>query len=788
MKACRTSLLFFACCILAAVSPLAFAHTIERVSVAPDGSLQGNDDSGSYNAISADGRFVAFRSSANNLVPEDTNGCDDSFVYDRIARQTERVSVASDGKQANSYSYDVSISADGSVVGFTSRAGNLVPGDANGATTTWDVFVHDRATHQTERVSVSSDGIEANGDSVYAAMSDDGRFVAFWSSASNLVPEDTNGCSDIFVRDRATGSTERISAASGGGQGDGECEDSPAISADGRFVAFASSATNLVPSDTNGKYDIFVHDRTTGVTERVSVASGVQANDWSRQPSVSADGRFVAFQSYASNLVPGDTSPVFDIFVHDRTTGLTERVSVASDGSQGDSHSEFPVISANGRFVAFDSYATSLAPGDTNRYRDVFVHDRATGQTQRVSVASSGTEGNGESVLPSISGDGLIMAFASGASNLVDWDTNMSGDVFVAANEVAPDGSLAGQVRALGTSAAIQGATVGVYAASELQRSGSTDADGLYQIGALVPGQYVIAASKQGYVTQTKAYIAVTSGQTTYVNFNLDVSGRLMGQICERGTGANVEGATVTARSGGVERARTITGANGIYVMESDLLTGTCVVSVSKPGWVTQTKTNIGVTAGATTYVNFFAFERAPSVKGQVCIAGTGTPIGDATVSINSWGSLTVVVTATTDANGIYRFPPGLPSGTYILWASKTGYVTQTKTNIASTEGETRYVNFNLQISGKLKGQVRDKITGAPIIGATVSARTGGVVRATAATTAPYGIYEIDSDLPAGTYTMLCTATGYQDFGRIGIVVTAGNTTYVNFPLSYSAK
>src|SRR5213592_4033360 len=255
----------------------------------------------------------------------------------------------------------------------------------------------------TERVSVASGGTtEGNDTSLGSALSADGRFVAFDSSATDLVAADTNGVSDVSVHDRQTGTTERVSVASHGAQGNGSSglvtfAFPPALSADGRFVAFVSAATNLVASDTNGATDVFVHDRQTGTTERVSVASdGTEGNAASAGATLSADGRFVAFHSAATNLVAGDTNATNDVFVHDRQTGITERVSVASDGTQGNKASSYPALSADGRFVAFDSDATNLVAGDTNGTTDVFVHDRQTGTTERVSVASGGgTQGNG---------------------------------------------------------------------------------------------------------------------------------------------------------------------------------------------------------------------------------------------------------------------------------------------------------------------------------------------------------------------------------------------------------
>jgi Tol biopolymer transport system component len=345
------------------------------------------------------------------------------------AGNTERVSVDSAGNQGNAGSFFSSISADGRFVAFASYATNLVPGDTNGAS---DIFVHDRQSGITERVSVDSTGNQGDGASYVPAISGDGRFVAFASVATNLVPGDTNGGWDVFVHDRQTRATERVSVDSTGSQGNNTTSAiwnsyRPAISADGRFVAFPSDATNLVPGDTNGRLDVFVHDRQTRTTERVSMDSaGNPGNRDSIQPSISADGRFVAFGSDATNLVSGDTNWWADVFVHDRQTRTTERVSVDSAGTQGNgSFSGEPSISADGRFVAFTSDARNLVPGDTNGINaDVFVHDRQTRTTERVSVSSAGTQGNWFSGEPSISADGRFVAFYSLADTLVLLDTN----------------------------------------------------------------------------------------------------------------------------------------------------------------------------------------------------------------------------------------------------------------------------------------------------------------------------------------------------------------------------
>jgi hypothetical protein len=424
-----------------------------RVSVASDGT-QGNG--GSYSpSISADGRYVAFSSCASNLVSGDTNNYCDIFVRDRQSSQTNRVSVKLDGTQGNGDSSYPSISADGRYVAFTSRANNLVDNDTNNSQ---DVFVHDRQTGQTSRISIASNGAQGNWNSDYSSISADGRYVAFSSNASNLVSGDTNNycdwwgdpgnenCWDVFVHDQQTRQTTRVSVASGGIQANSASQ-GPSISADGRYVAFYSRASNLVSSDTNNYcttgfiptpgslncWDAFVHDRLTGQTSRVSVASdGSQANMHSATGSISADGRYVTFSSYASNLVSADTNGDLDIFVHDRLTGQTSRASVASNGIQADSgESHESSISADGRFVAFTSWASDLVSGDTNGDYDIFVHDRQTVQTSRVSVASDGTQGNEWSRFPSISADGRYVAFESNASNLVSGDTNNDWDVFV---------------------------------------------------------------------------------------------------------------------------------------------------------------------------------------------------------------------------------------------------------------------------------------------------------------------------------------------------------------------
>ena len=259
----------------------------------------------------------------------------------------------------------------------------------------------------------------------FASISGDGRFVAFESDATNLVPGDTNGATDVFVRDNGTGTTTRVTVDSTGAQANRGSNYS-ALSSDGRFVAFVSDATNLVTGDTNNVIDVFVRDRQLGVTIRASVSSsGEQANDNSDSwLSISGDGRFITFSSDATNLVAGDTNGMPGIFVHDNQTGATERISIASDGSQANAGAFFPSISANGLFVVYVSNATNLVPSDTNDRRDVFVRDRSAGITIRASINSSGVEANLGGFDASISGDGRYVSFSSASSNLITEDTS----------------------------------------------------------------------------------------------------------------------------------------------------------------------------------------------------------------------------------------------------------------------------------------------------------------------------------------------------------------------------
>ena len=402
------------------------APGVSRVSV----DSVGNESDGLTDSavVSADGNFVAMSSVATNLVGGDANGVADIFLHDRPTGATTRVSVDSGGGEANGTSAWPAVSSDGDDVAFASLATNLVASDTNDA---WDVFVHDGAG--TTRVSVDSVGTEADAASFFSSISGDGNYVAFYSAATNLVAGDTNGSLDVFVHNRTTGVTERVSVDSGGGEGNMDSAD-PSISSDGRYVAFASQASNLVAGDTNGSWDVFVHDRDTGTTSRASVASGgAQGGDDSWYPAISGDGDYVAFESLATNLVAGDSNGVWDVFVRNLATGATSRVSVSSASEQAGDSSYGAAISSDGQYVVFASLAGDLSASDTTVSSDIFVRDRTAGTTSLVSVDSGGDQGDSHSYSPTISGDGLVVAFVSEADDLVAGDTNGQPDAF--ANE-----------------------------------------------------------------------------------------------------------------------------------------------------------------------------------------------------------------------------------------------------------------------------------------------------------------------------------------------------------------
>jgi Tol biopolymer transport system component len=412
---------------LGSAAPARAQIAIERVDV--DGSGHEVKEGGVPTAVSRDGRYVVFYSFSDDLVPGDTNGTVDVFLKERATGGIVRISVSTDDEEGNDQSAYGTISADGNLVAFASNASNFVAGDSNDRT---DVFVRDRVAFTTECVSVTSSGVPGDAGSGDPAMTPDGLFVVFSSGADDLVSHDDNGFGDVFLRDRRTGWTSLVSVKNGTSSG-GDGESSlPSISDDGLYVAFTSQADDLVGGDTNGVSDVFVRDRHLGTTERVSVdRSGAQADGECYGAVISSNGRWVAFSSYADNLVDGDTNGDSDVFVHDRVTGKTERVSVDSSGRQIGADSFLGAMSASGQVVAFSSASADLVEDDTNGMVDVFLRDRRLGVTERVSLDADGGQGDALSMPTALSRDGHVVAFESFSTNLVAGDTNGTVDAFV---------------------------------------------------------------------------------------------------------------------------------------------------------------------------------------------------------------------------------------------------------------------------------------------------------------------------------------------------------------------
>lgn len=372
-------------------------------------------------ALSADGRYVVFESLADNLIPNDTNGAADIFLRDRHTNQIVRVNVSANGSQANDDSHSPAISADGRYVAFSSWAGNLVAGDTYRCgldhESCLDIFIYDRETGLVDLISRSTDGEQANGPSESPVVSANGRYVVFVSHASNLVSSDTNRVADIFLRDRQTNQTKLISKTSNDITANGSSA-SPSISSNGRFIVFWSSATNLTPE---GRQGVFIHDSLFGTTQWIGegIDPGISGNGnhvvflsigleipslviWDRESGIkkngpdiliefhgrelgithiSADGRWVAFSSKMQE--------VFQVFLYDFENDTNQLVSTTPEGVPGNDTSWDAEISTDGNIVVFSSNASNLVANDTNQVSDVLLYDRLIKRLERVSVPSA---------------------------------------------------------------------------------------------------------------------------------------------------------------------------------------------------------------------------------------------------------------------------------------------------------------------------------------------------------------------------------------------------------------
>ncbi len=431
-------------------TPAALPGAIYRINLSSM-EVEANDTSEGV-SINANGNVIAFVSIANNLVENDKDGdclsisgklksCTDVFVKDLGTGEIMLISKSNNGSLGNAHSGIVhewgahtSISSDGRYIVFHSNANNFVP-DTNSTSS----YLFDKELNQIQLIDKNSIPLETGTYfySINPVISASGEFVVFQSNKPNLIDNDSNGVDDIFLYDVQTEQTERINIgareeqanrASGLGY--------PAtISEDGRFVAFVSDATNLIPNDANNLPDIFLRDRVLQETIRISTNNSDEdlgaSNGASTNPILSKDGQFIVFQSAANNLIQNDTNDAIDIFLYHLATGHLEIVSVGWNGDLANGSSGNPDISSNNRWIAFSSDADNLVPHDTNNVTDIFIYDTVTGHTIRASVDNDGKEGNHISNSPAISGDGSKIGFVSLASNLVPNDSNEKWDIFI---------------------------------------------------------------------------------------------------------------------------------------------------------------------------------------------------------------------------------------------------------------------------------------------------------------------------------------------------------------------
>jgi Tol biopolymer transport system component len=363
--------------------------------------------------MSHDGRTLVFYSYASNLVPDDTNNVPDVFSYDRLTKKTERLSIGLDGKQTSTPSSYPSISDNGRHVAFIS-ATHLPDDNPRASCDDHDcnnVYVLDRQTKHLVQANLTPSGSRLDASELDCVISGNGRYVVFGSTSSTLSGSyDPGNDSNLFVRDLQTNTTKMVSV-NAAGRFDGGFGNDPSISDDGRFIAF-DSASKLLPKSTP-QDTVYVRDMQQGVTSLVASRSS--------QPAISADGQVIAFVSSAK-LAANDTNNFQDIYTYDLPTKAIRRVSEASNGTQTNNDSSEPAISGDGSYVVFTSGADNLVPADSNSFTDVFIRYRNYGITRRVDVASH----DGAQALPgyftlrpTISRDGKAITFSTDARNLV---------------------------------------------------------------------------------------------------------------------------------------------------------------------------------------------------------------------------------------------------------------------------------------------------------------------------------------------------------------------------------
>jgi Tol biopolymer transport system component len=392
-----------------------------------DLGIKANDDSTQV-SVSADGSKVAFTSTATNLDPADTDEVPDVYVKDLVTGDLALASTSDDGVKGDAWSGQPSLSADGTRVAFTSTAANLDPADPD---VIEDVYVKDLVTGDLTLASTSDMGVKGDGHSAIPSISGDGTAVAFGTAAANLDPADSDGSPDVYVKEITTGDLSLVSTSDDGTKGNAYSH-FPSVSFDGDTIAFHSTATNLDPLDPDVTADVYVKDLVSGALTLASTPeAGVKADGMSVNASLSADGTKVAFLSLAENLDPADDNFLEDVYVKDLVTGDVVLASASISGTVGNSISYDPSLSGDGTKVAFTTEANNLGAADGNAVSDVYVKDLLTGEIAPASTSADGAVGDHPSDEPSVSADGLQVAFGSLATTFVPTDTDALNDVYV---------------------------------------------------------------------------------------------------------------------------------------------------------------------------------------------------------------------------------------------------------------------------------------------------------------------------------------------------------------------
>ena len=418
-------------------APVAAHGDLMLVSMRSDGRL-GNLPSGTFGlSVSGDGGTVAFASLANNLFAADADRELDVYVKRLATGELLLASTSSDGVKAGAFSLRPSLDGSGSQVAFLSAADDLHEDDRDGLT---DVFVKDLTTGAIVLASTTAAGAKGNAGSGPPVLSGDGQHVAFTSRASNLSPQDSDSLLDVYVKDLRSGALRLVTVgpdgrrAAPGPYGIGRLS----LSADGHRVAFDTDA-GLDPADTDGATDVYVKDLDTGALQLASTGwDGRNSAPGSYRPSLSGDGFTVAFDTFSADLLPGDASEDDDVYVKDLRTGALVLASTNASGDKANARSTEASLSADGRRVAFSSSATNLHPDDQTGTLDTYVKDIEVGTVQLASDPRQGGTANALSIAPTLAADGSLVAFATPASNLDPFDTNGTADVYARWLDPAP--------------------------------------------------------------------------------------------------------------------------------------------------------------------------------------------------------------------------------------------------------------------------------------------------------------------------------------------------------------